>query len=325
MAAWSPSSMTSDSLGMCAAAPWLEDVVDFAALENYPGEFLINAWNLREQKMRVFMKKEVSASHFRAALAFPLIYPPFELDGDHYIEGSAMDTLNLQGLLRFDEDYDAGYQFKLKERLVEILPEIERILGARDANDPRENFKAVEALVAAAEHAARDYAFSRDKRDAATVHRRKDKELDRTRAAELQKLRQISPAARALERESRQESEINAINKIIVFDVLGTEQLVRRPRNLYDAWVQQMIVPLVSISNENIKLFENQYDTGYGEEGRLLHRLRFADQIPLEHWPNVLDWSYSNMTTLFDAGYRAGKQFYRTHSWLAKGTGDAAG
>jgi hypothetical protein len=32
--------------------------------------------------------------------------------------------------------------------------------------------------------------------------------------------------------------------------------------------------------------------------------------MPPDHWPNVLDWSYSNLTTLFDVGFRAGKRFF---------------
>ena len=35
----------------------------------------------------------------------------------------------------------------------------------------------------------------------------------------------------------------------------------------------------------------------------------FADHIPEEQWPKVLDWSYSNMLTLFDIGYETGKKF----------------
>ena len=38
-------------------------------------------------------------------------------------------------------------------------------------------------------------------------------------------------------------------------------------------------------------------------------RMPFADHIPEEQWPKVLDWSYSNMLTLFDIGYETGKKF----------------
>ncbi|HWH69006.1 MAG TPA: hypothetical protein VNT26_06460, partial [Candidatus Sulfotelmatobacter sp.] len=50
----------------------------------------------------------------------------------------------------------------------------------------------------------------------------------------------------------------------------------------------------------------------------MLHKIRFADQIPLAHWPHVLDWSYSNLETIFHAGYRAGQEFFETHEWLQR-------
>ncbi|HWH69007.1 MAG TPA: hypothetical protein VNT26_06465 [Candidatus Sulfotelmatobacter sp.] len=77
-------------MGLCQAAPWLEDVVDFDAFKRSNKEFYINAWSIRERRMRIFGKDKMDAEHFRAALAFPLIYPPFEVDGEWYIEGSAM-------------------------------------------------------------------------------------------------------------------------------------------------------------------------------------------------------------------------------------------
>ena len=33
-------------------------------------------------------------------------------------------------------------------------------------------------------------------------------------------------------------------------------------------------------------------------------------------WDRVLDWSYSNLSLLFKAGYRAGKEFYKEKTWL---------
>ena len=37
-------------------------------------------------------------------------------------------------------------------------------------------------------------------------------------------------------------------------------------------------------------------------------RIKF--DIPDEHWPYVLDWSYSNLSKLYDIGYAAGQKFY---------------
>ena len=41
-----------------------------------------------------------------------------------------------------------------------------------------------------------------------------------------------------------------------------------------------------------------------------LLRMPFRDHIPEERWPEVLDWSYSNMSALFDIGVETGKKFF---------------
>ena len=84
------------SLGLCDHAPWIDEVVDFDKLKQFKGEFYMNAYCIDDGKMDIFDKHEITADHFRAALAFPLIYPPFKLNGKTYIEGSAIDTLVLR-------------------------------------------------------------------------------------------------------------------------------------------------------------------------------------------------------------------------------------
>ena len=61
----------------------------------------MNAYCIEDQEMKIFTKDEITPDHFRAALAFPLIYPPFKLDGKTYIEGSAIDTLCFEGLIKY--------------------------------------------------------------------------------------------------------------------------------------------------------------------------------------------------------------------------------
>lgn len=271
-AAFSPSGLSSDSKGLCQAAPWLENFVDFDALHDFGPEFLINAWNLREHQMRIFPKEEITPSHFRAALAFPFIYAPWELEGDFYIEGSAMDTLNLKGLLNYDEAQATIFQKELKG--------LEQIIAGRQAP----------AAKAPGE--------------------------PRPSAADLKSVRQTPQKERAVQRRHELAQKLSSIEKIVVFDVLGSDKLLRPPRDLYDAWVMSIIVPLVEIAKDDIKLFELKVP---GAKDKL-HRLNFEAQIPEDHLPNMLDWSYSNLTTLFEAGYRAGKEFYvNNRGWLPHG------
>jgi predicted acylesterase/phospholipase RssA len=274
-AAFSPSSLSSDSKGLCQAAPWIENFVDFDALHDFGPEFLINAWNLREHQMRIFPKEEITPSHFRAALAFPFIYAPWELEGDFYIEGSAMDTLNLKGLLNYEEAQATIFQKELKG--------LEHIMAGRE---PAADGKA------------------------------KEQERSKPGAADLTSIRQTPQKERAVQRRHELATKLSSIDKIVVFDVLGSDKLLRAPRDLYDAWVMSIIVPLVEIAKDDIKLFELKVKPPKG----MLNRIDFGRQIPEDHVPNMLDWSYSNLTTLFEAGYRAGKDFYLgNQDWLPRG------
>jgi predicted acylesterase/phospholipase RssA len=220
LAALCPSDLSSRSLGLCDHAPWIDEVVDFEKLKKFPGEFYMNAYCLEDQRMDIFDKYEITPDHFRAALAFPLIYPPFKLNGKTYIEGSAIDTLCFHGVLDYYERRE-----KKKERL---------------------------------------------------------KPLDH----------------------------------IVIFDVLSSENIIREPRTLYDAWVQSIMIPLVEIAKDDIRLFKyrhkDKWADKWGKDGEeFLLQVKF--DIPKEHWPYVLDWSYSNLSKLYDIGYEAGLRFYEEH------------
>jgi len=214
-----PSDLSLRSFGLCDHAPWIDEVVDFDKLKEFKGEFYMNAYCIDEQKMHIFDKHQITPDHFRASLAFPLIYPPFELNGKTYIEGSAIDTLCFEGVLNY---YDRRVQ--KKERL-------------------------------------------------------------------------------------------EPIDQIVIFDVLSAKQIIRKPTSLYDAWVQSIMIPLVEIAKDDIELFKYRYKDRWADkwgkdgEGFLL-QVNFGELIPAQHWPKVLDWSYSNLSTLYDVGYEAGQRFF---------------
>jgi predicted acylesterase/phospholipase RssA len=202
-ASFCPSDLSPQSKGLCQPAPWVEEVVDFAALRQFPGEFYINAYNLTDRRMEIFGRDEITIDHFQAALAFPFIYAPFELNGKKYIEGSAIDTLNYEGLL--------------EQRKVQV-------------------------------------------------------------------------------------------DTIVVFDVLSREELIREPRDLYDAWVRSIIVPLVAMTKDDTRIFELVHNQKHKKK---LLRLPFL--IPEERWPTILDWSRSNLEALYEIGYKSGTAFLEAH------------
>ena len=211
LATFCPSDLSATSQGMCQPAPFVEQAVDFSKLKEFKGEFYMSAYCIESGKMEIFEKKEITIEHFQAALAFPLIYAPFKMNGKTYLEGAAKDTLNFKGLLEHRKDY----------------------------------------------------------------------------------------------------SEV--IDTIVVLDVLGMKELIAEPRSLYDAWVKSIIVPLTAIAKDDIKLFEGLHlkdpeslKKYFGGKKPNLVKIDFHKQISHNNWPNVLDWSYSNLSALYDAGHRAG-------------------
>jgi hypothetical protein len=219
----SPSDMSTNSLGLCAPAPWIDHVVDFEKLQQYPGEFYINAYNLTDHKMEIFAKHQISPEHFRAALAFPFIYPPYKLNGKTYIEGSAIDTLCFKGLL--------DYRGKRQKQ------ELTRSAGGGGSGPS------------------------------------------------------LAP-----------------IKNIIVFDVLSSDKIIREPKTLYEAWIQSIMIPLVEIAKDDLELFQLKHQKKWNVD-----LLKIEFDIPDDHWPYALDWSYSNLKTLYDVGYKAGLKFNDTN------------
>ena len=59
-ASLSPSNLDPNSLGLCAHAPWVEEVVDFERLKDFDGDFFINAYNRTVNEMKIFRKEKIN-------------------------------------------------------------------------------------------------------------------------------------------------------------------------------------------------------------------------------------------------------------------------
>ena len=93
------------------------------------------------------------------------------------------------------------------------------------------------------------------------------------------------------------------LERVVVFDVLGSDDLIRAPRDLYDSWVLSLVIPLVKTAEDNLELFELKHKP----PGLDVHKLRF--DVPERDLPEVLDWSESNARRLFDIGMAAGHRY----------------
>jgi len=212
-----PTDVSYFSGGMCAHAPFIENIVDFDKLKAATEDCYVNAYCIEDAATVSFPKSQVDLRHFRAALSFPFIYPPYMIDGKHYFEGAAVEPLNLADLV--------------------------------------------------------------------TDH---------------------------------------GVDRVVLFDVL-TKELIHRPRNLWDAYAQSIILPLVANADKELDIFLHWVQTGYW-----VHEVNpkipppppikpnvtpfvVEFDVPLEQRPFMLDWSRSNLQRLFDIGYQAGTKFCQQH------------
>lgn len=113
------------------------------------------------------------------------------------------------------------------------------------------------------------------------------------------------------------------IRTIVVFDILGSDALISKPRGLYDAWVKSIIIPLTAVAKDDLYRFESKHLKTLGEPpgSVTLVKVCFDHCMPEEHWPNVLDWSYSNLKTLYDVGYKAGMRTFELYEAALTGDG----
>ena len=111
-AAMCPTDVNFFSEGVCGHSPFLEEFIDFEALQRVdPNEIAIeiNSFCIEDHKLVDFtnykcepdgtptkdskgryIPQAITPDHLRAALAFPFLHPPYKLDDKHYFEGAAI-------------------------------------------------------------------------------------------------------------------------------------------------------------------------------------------------------------------------------------------
>ncbi len=101
------------------------------------------------------------------------------------------------------------------------------------------------------------------------------------------------------------------IDTIVMFDVMDVDQWIRTPRNMYDAWVMSIIVPLVAVAKDDTKIFEIEHNTG--KDGKPIRKLvKIPFDVPEDRLPHIMDWSRGNLRNLFEIGYQCGLKFCET-------------
>jgi NTE family protein len=94
-----PTDVNFFSKGICGHVPFIENLVDFEALKTAEPDYTLTAYCIEEEDVEEFDKPNVGVHEFRAALSFPFIYPPYRIDGKHYYEGAAVESLSLVSVM----------------------------------------------------------------------------------------------------------------------------------------------------------------------------------------------------------------------------------
>jgi predicted acylesterase/phospholipase RssA len=224
-----PNDVNYFNTGVCAHVPFIEGVVDFDKLKTAP-DHALNAYCIEDHKIVEFWRPHLDIHHFRAALSFPYIYPPYRIGNKTYYEGAAIDSLNLIGAMQ----------------------------GAKKHAD---------------------------------------------------------------------------IDTVVLFDIVRPD-VIHRPRNLWDAYAQSVMLPLVANAEKELAIFKHWVETGSvvkpaprhmpeelhavfsGQNFPVppnIHAFTVNFDIPESYQPYMLEWSKSNLETLFGMGYEAGQLFVQNH------------
>jgi len=96
--------------------------------------------------------------------------------------------------------------------------------------------------------------------------------------------------------------------RVFLFDILGAleQTIMFKPRSLWEAYGLSILTPVVSLAKKSEQI--------YRERGKGMPELISVPfEIPKLRRDRPLDWSYSNTTALWDAGWEAGKRFVAKH------------
>lgn len=100
-AALTPTTLNYFSKSVCTRIGVIDNLIDWARLPTYSGEFYLNAFDLKTQRLTAFDKKNLTNETFWAALAMPWLFEPTAAQGGLYTEGASHDPSGLEALWEY--------------------------------------------------------------------------------------------------------------------------------------------------------------------------------------------------------------------------------
>ena len=280
-----PSTLSSKSLGLAAPLPFLEEIVDFENLADYLAQI--------GERVKTSESPKGMSAHF-CVNAYNMTANAKLKDGPAHGAGAA--AAPRKGRKRWqqrDEELNKVMEYFVvkydpDKTKAQIRAEIEQTATAEeDREHVLENGQGIRAafsmpfIYPPAQIGDDFYSEGADHRPINFRHTDKSKEPGRF--------------------------------PIVLLDVLGEleDQLVRKPRDLWDSYVISIMTPVVALASLQISEFKEEHPS-CDEDDHAAWRgnmLTVRWKIPTEAHPFVMDWSYSNLSKLFEVGKRAGDAF----------------
>jgi predicted acylesterase/phospholipase RssA len=346
-----PASLSAASQGLCQPPPWIDLVVDFDELEKNMAKgkrkFRLTAYCVEDGDERTFDESEITAEHFKAALAMPFIYAPYKMrdarDGKvkSWLEASAFRTMELNpGDVMTENRIETLIYFDLMGN-DNLIGEPKNLIDAWGKSIVAPLTQIAQQQLAAAE--LKQGAVTLLERYSDMIDELQNLTWEIKKTLDAEKAKAKSPADKALidridaaidEKRHQMHTEYDENVYEIINKLDGDSTLGKRIKKRLEKRQAVMAKKLASIKGDReadryaeqaeeamYKAGENQIYKAIFKAGReelsslpVMLRMPFRDLIPEEHWPKVLDWSHSNMSTLFDIGYQTGKNFVANHA-----------
>ncbi len=315
-----PSNLSFFSKGLCQAPPWMADIVDFENIVPNLGDtkFRIGAYCVDDQKDVSFDREEITVEHCKAALAMPMIYEPYKLvdpasgKAKTYLEGSAFNPLEINpDDVMYESDVDTIIFFDILG-YPDLLDEPRNLLDAWVQSIIAPLIRLSELSVSQFKDKRDMHARDRLTSDLARLATGTDPADVQDNIARIAKNRDLLELVDLL---GSAEAGIGAFNERAkaytdANDVPGLKDLVDLAIDDYGAFARKREAFL---KNREVDAGAPSPLAGTHSCRSELLRMPFGKHIPADQWPQILDWSNSNLTTLFRIGYETGLAFLEAH------------
>jgi len=346
-AAMQPGSLSSKSQGLCQPPPWIDILVDFSELvknlEDGDRAFALSAYCIEDQKERTFRKKEITAEHFKAGLAMPFLYSPYKLkDADGktktYLEGSAIRTMQFNpDDIMTDKEISTLIYFDLMGNR-HLMGEPKNLIDAwgKSIVAPLTQLAYLQEQLVDLKR----FTYSIMTHNAELISSFNDMTMEIERLLEDNKSGQNFQLKSMIKDIEKKIHDARVLRKGVIDD---SERVLNKLAEDRDSdeddilmnegepppeqggseveghveskklAMDNMLRYLGDTMGEWKKISEFGGEAIDPENPRML-RMPFRDHVPADQWPKVLDWTHSNMSTLFDIGYDTAQCFIQ-HNW----------